>query len=314
MRVPVWEAPADVSLDVSFDQGVAAALQTATDLVLRPSNNQMRANSEALLGLVTRPRILANDPAGGLLLIDSEGRGRVVEVFGDLTNAETVLVVVPGVGSNLANFPATGRAKAATLLQAFEDLLVDEVELRVAVVIWLGYFAPTWGEAPRRERAVNGSTELSSGLKRISEYIRAGSHIVALGHSYGSLVIGLCAASMFFPATAVIVAGSPGMGVARRSKLASFPPELPMYALANPGDLIAWCGWFGTPPHRKDFGATRLRDNNLDPSWSSFRSAHSSYFEIGRPAIHSIAIAALSSSSASLPPEVVWNGMRDGRR
>ena len=45
-----------------------------------------------------------------ILSFDPSGDGRAAEVFGDLTKARRVSVVVPGVDTNLSTFERTARA------------------------------------------------------------------------------------------------------------------------------------------------------------------------------------------------------------
>ena len=76
-----------------------------------------------------------------ILLFDSDGDGRVVEVFGNLENADQVAVIVPGITNDKTNFGAAGdegfRAKAADLYEA-----AATGDPSVATIAWLGYDTP----------------------------------------------------------------------------------------------------------------------------------------------------------------------------
>ncbi|WP_220091076.1 alpha/beta hydrolase, partial [Micromonospora saelicesensis] len=78
------------------------------------------------------------------LLFDERGDGRAVEVFGDLADADRIAVLVPGVGSTLADFDrglggVARRAPAVQAGQLYRELRATDPAARVAVLAWLGY-------------------------------------------------------------------------------------------------------------------------------------------------------------------------------
>ncbi|GAA3519729.1 alpha/beta hydrolase [Actinocatenispora rupis] len=198
---------------------------------------------------------------GNFLLFDPRGNGRVAQVFGDLTTADRIAVLVPGVDSRAENFvrglggksyraPAT---QAANLYRAAHD---D----RLAVIAWLGYDTPrgVGVAAAREDLAATGSVALQRFLTGLT-VVRPGATIALFGHSYGSTVIGLAASRLPRQVTDIAVFGSPGMGVDRAAGLHT---RATVWAGQAERD---WIGWVpavrlfglghGTRPADPAFGA-----------------------------------------------------------
>ncbi|MFD8793267.1 alpha/beta hydrolase, partial [Streptomyces vinaceus] len=78
------------------------------------------------------------------LTFDGRGRGRAVEVLGDLESADRVAVLVPGSDTTLDTYERF-RAGAVALRQR----LLAAGHPRSAVVAWLGYDTPGTGRPTR---------------------------------------------------------------------------------------------------------------------------------------------------------------------
>ncbi|WP_432513348.1 alpha/beta hydrolase [Kineococcus sp. SYSU DK001] len=132
----------------------------------------------------------AHRTAGGhdrrFLTRDTTGRGLVTEVFGDLTGARAVAVVVGGVGTDLATFDrGTLRAGAAALAASAPE---------AAVVAWADYVSPggLGLAAAGPALARTGGDRLRVLLDSLREHGSA-QRVVLVCHSYGSAV---CAAAL----------------------------------------------------------------------------------------------------------------------
>jgi hypothetical protein len=156
--------------------------------------------------------------AGRFLLFDPRGDGQVAQVFGDLSTADRIAVLVPGAGVRLANFWTgvggkrfrSASVQAAALYRAAAPYRPD----RLAVIAWLGYETPkgiTMAEA-REDLARAGAVALDRFVAGLV-VVRPGATIALLGHSYGSTVIGVSAPRLPPEVTDIAVFGSPGMGV-----------------------------------------------------------------------------------------------------
>ncbi len=218
---------------------------------------------------------------GTVLAFDAAGDGRIVEVFGDLDRADHVAVVVPGVGAGLATYDERLRRDALDLFSA-----IDRTD--TAVVAWLDYDAPdavplALDEGP----AIEASRRLTPFVSDLS----GDRHVTVIGHSYGSLVVGL-AAREGLKADDVVLLGSPGTGADDRRDLpvmrvwSATAPLDPIRLARDPASLsdpLRGGLLFGTDPSAPEFGARPIDAGN-PPAWR----AHSSYFseptlsELGR--------------------------------
>ncbi|GAA2805817.1 hypothetical protein GCM10010441_33350 [Kitasatospora paracochleata] len=255
---------------------------------------------------------LAAGPADVLLLdLDPTGRGRGVLSFGDPDLADHVAVYVPGFGTELA---AVGRGDAdrAQRLRAAGERCADG--RTVAAVVWLGYDAPPNEGLDPRSAQVADDGRARAGAAAYGRFLdglqaaRPGgaAHVTAVGHSYGSLVVGLAAGAARGPlADEVVLVGSPGVGADRADRLgvgaghvhvgaAEYDPvsHLPSGAGAAGGLLVGGLPglavhavgatgphelWFGEDPASAGFGAHRFHVAPGDPGHAF--ASHSAYFE-----------------------------------
>ena len=156
------------------------------------------------------------------LFFDPRGDGKTAEVFGDLTTATRVAVLVPGVDTTLADFDRGlgGVARRAPGVQG--RTLYQQLSKRsghVAVISWLGYDPPEGlGPAAATEgRARAGATALTAFVHDLRRQ-RPGATVTLIGHSYGSIVVGLAARHL--PEVAdVVTMGAPGIGADRARDL-----------------------------------------------------------------------------------------------
>ncbi|MCO8273793.1 alpha/beta hydrolase family protein [Actinoplanes sp. TRM 88003] len=132
-------------------------------------------------------------------------------MFGDLTTARRIAVLVPGMSNRLDNFwRGTGSVRRRSPAVQAADL--HRAGDGAAVIAWLGYDAPqTWREAAREDRAEAGADSLVRFVTGLVT-VRPDATITLLGHSYGSTVIGRAAGRLPRQVTDIAVFGSPGVG------------------------------------------------------------------------------------------------------
>ncbi|MEU1590322.1 alpha/beta hydrolase [Micromonospora sp. NPDC005710] len=201
------------------------------------------------------------------LLFDARGDGRAVEVFGDLADADRIAVLVPGVGSTLADFDrglggVAGRAPAVQAGRLFRELRASDPAARVAVLAWLGYDPPdglvaaAGGVSARR-----GAAGLAALLRELAGR-RPAAAITLVGHSYGALVVSLAADDAPSQVTDVVSLGGVGAGVQRADDL---PGGRRFWAAEAPTDWIRRVPQvrlpglgFGRRPGDPAFGARSL--------------------------------------------------------
>ncbi len=95
------------------------------------------------------------NPRRQILAFDPEGSGRIAEVFGSLTAAQRISVVVPGVDTDLLTFQRTHRKYSAPVGMAKALYAAERAAsptTRTAVIAWADYTSPT-GSGWTRPRA-----------------------------------------------------------------------------------------------------------------------------------------------------------------
>ncbi|MFD9130034.1 alpha/beta hydrolase, partial [Kitasatospora sp. NPDC059571] len=181
-----------------------------------------------------------------------------------------------------------------------------------AAMVWLGYDAPPNHGLDPRSAAVADDARAragADGLNRFLAGLRAArpdppAHVTAVGHSYGSLVVGLAAEhSGGAGLDDVVLVGSPGAGVQRADQLgvgaghvytatAACDPVGRLPAVGELGASMVLGGvpgavagqalgpgqlWFGRDPAGADFGAHRFGVAPGDPGHAF--ASHSAYFD-----------------------------------
>ncbi|HZE40118.1 MAG TPA: alpha/beta hydrolase [Stackebrandtia sp.] len=223
-------------------------------------------NREHLRRLDSKPalddlnkRVSAASPVDGtryfLLDFDPAGDGQAVIAVGDPDVADNVSIYVPGTGAAIATI---GFDYDRTNRMATDAAKVDGRRL-TSIVLWLGYDAPDdlFTDSPRDDDAVAAVPRLSSFVTGL-RLARPGddrAHLTALGHSYGTTVIGITDRDKTCDVDEMVFVGSPGVGVPHASALSVGAEHV--WATAAPGDLIADApDWLlGPPPSHRTFGA-----------------------------------------------------------
>jgi len=202
------------------------------------------------------------------LAFDPLGDGRAVEVIGDLSTADRIVVLVPGVSTRLADFDRglggiAARAPARQARAVYAEARAVDPHAKLAVVAWLGYDPPEGLdlEAVRWGRARSGARALEQFLRELTG-VRGDASITLVGQSYGALVVGLAARSAGPAVTDLIALGAPGMGADRADELGT---NARVWAAQAPSDWIRRVPQLrlfglghGVAPANPDFGALPL--------------------------------------------------------
>jgi hypothetical protein len=221
-----------------------------------------------------------------ILAFDPEGSGRVAEVFGDLTRAERVSVVVPGVDTDLLTFQRTHRAYSAPVGMAKSLYAAERAAspgTRTAVIAWADYTAPSGigMDAATARRAADGAVRLNALVRALP-----GKAPVSLFcHSYGSVVCGVAAPALPRRVADIAVAGSPGMRVAKAAHLRT---SAHVWAMRDADDWIQDVPYLdlgglghGADPMSAAFGARLLSARGAQ--------GHAGYFEPGTESLANLA-------------------------
>lgn len=207
------------------------------------------------------------------------GVTETIEVFGDLSTADRIAVVVPGVATTPENFNSGVAVQARNLYEAAGAS-------RVAVVAWLGYDPPDGlgVEAARDRRARGGAVALAR-FARALVAARPAVTVTLVGHSYGALVVGLAAPSLPAQVTDLVALGAPGMGADRATDLRT---TADVWAAQAPDDWIEWVPSIrilhlghGVHPAAPSFGANPLPTDGV--------ASHDGYLTPGSATLRAVA-------------------------
>jgi hypothetical protein len=232
-------------LQARIDQLAAGPHNRGTAHVLQGLRAQLADVNEDLGRLDRVQRTLDElGPKGYLLGIDPAGDGKALVSVGNPDLARHTAVWVPGLGTTLDS--TRGNVQRVLHLQEAADRLTLQPN-DVSTVMWLGY------DAPEVDTSVITSERSRAGAGPLSQFIgglratHEGSdyHVTAVGHSYGSTVVGEAALRGGFAVDDIVTAGSPGMHTDRASNLHIDPAHVwagsaPDDPVSNPGGHAGW--------------------------------------------------------------------------
>ncbi|MET8687886.1 alpha/beta hydrolase [Streptomyces sp. NPDC004732] len=228
-------------------------------------------------------------PGRQILAFDPRGRGQIAEVYGDLTAAKHVSVVVPGSDIDLSTFDRSNDKYGTPA--GMGHSLRAAADARTAVVAWVGYTTPV-GLGP--DAATGRLAE--AGAPRLARFARG---LTAVGaprpavfcHSYGSVVCGLAAPRL--PASDLVVFGSPGM---RADSVTDLHTTARVWAAKDASD------WIDNVPSVELFGLGHGEDPT-GPGFGAHRvpaeqaKGHTGYFAPGTDSLRAFALIADGEAS-----------------
>ncbi|MDQ0985486.1 alpha/beta hydrolase [Streptomyces sp. V2I9] len=152
-------------------------------------------------------------PEAYLLGFSAEGNGRAIVATGNPDTAEHQAVYVPGTTANLGKV----EGDINRMTQLWRQTQEATPGANVSTITWLGYDAPqdVVKDAPFEHYAYDGAPayrQFMDGLEA-SHNGPGEPHRTAVGHSYGTTLIGAAAEKGDLNADDVIFAGSPGVKV-----------------------------------------------------------------------------------------------------
>ncbi|PCG84321.1 hypothetical protein CIB93_20210 [Streptomyces sp. WZ.A104] len=158
-------------------------------------------------------------PEAYLLGFSTEGNGRAIVANGNPDTADHQAVYVPGTTSNLSSISGDINRMANVWRVA-----TDEADgASVSTITWLGYDAPQSivKDSPFSHYADDGAPAYNRFLDGldVSHTAESDPHRTAIGHSYGTTLIGSAARQGELNADDVILAGSPGVQVSKAEQL-----------------------------------------------------------------------------------------------
>ncbi|MER8046784.1 alpha/beta hydrolase [Streptomyces sp. NPDC094032] len=158
-------------------------------------------------------------PEAYLLGFSPEGHGRAIVASGNPDTADHTAVYVPGTTSNLGSIG--GNIDRMNSLWRESHAMAPGSN--VSTITWLGYDAPQdiVKDAPFSHYANDGAPAYNKFMEGL-EVAQGGpdkSHTTAVGHSYGTTLIGSAARQGTLHADDIVFAGSPGVQVGSAGEL-----------------------------------------------------------------------------------------------
>jgi hypothetical protein len=242
-------------------------------------------------------------PGVYLLGFDANGLGHAIVSFGNPDTARNVVTYVPGFGSRLSGV-AHDLNRASALLQQVQSIHSGQ---RTASIYWLGYDAPQLGLSMLDPaKSVANDALAKQGAPKLDSFAAGlhaahvpsfAAHTVMLGHSYGSLLVGVAAVrALGRLADDLIFVGSPGVDVNHARDLGVPPSHVwvgkelldPIAYIGDPNILLP--NPFGPDPALPSFGARVLRIQPGSPQFPNLLHAHSQYWDHGSPSLKAMAL------------------------
>lgn len=168
----------------------------------------------------------ASVPPMYLLGIGDEGHGRAIIAFGNPDTSKNVSAYVPGLDTKLDESFANGTVNRAF----YTAKLGREMNPSTSSIVWLGYDAPQMtltdlvsgssvASSGNAEQGAPAYNSFMSGIAATNE--NADPHLTAIGHSYGSRLVGAATQEPggIPGADDIVLVGSPGVGVEKASDL-----------------------------------------------------------------------------------------------
>ncbi|MFE9928211.1 alpha/beta hydrolase [Streptomyces sp. NPDC005533] len=279
------EAPAPAP--VTFAEDAAPQVRYAANRANLAEAARMAQEGDRT-GRAARLRTMEAAGAAQFLAFDGRGKGRAVEVFGELETTDRVAVLVPGSDTTLDTYERF-RAGAIALQERLQA-----GHPHSAVVAWLGYDTPGTVSTTvlTAARADVAATELAPFLDRLGAMAAPGARLSLLCHSYGSVV---CARTTTGPAVSdVALFGSPGTGASAARDL---PTGARVWAGRGSGD------WVADVPHVR-LGGLGFGTDPVDPAFGARAfttggAGHSDYLKPGTESLESLAAIVVGTTPAS---------------
>jgi len=273
---------------------------------------EYRVNTEEYNQLLARQKelhalsdMLKNDAGShSLLVLDNTGKHlRAAVGTGDIDGADNVIVNTPGMDTGVTEEIADtydedkkqarkpSEIKPGSAVNNTDNIVTEAAKTResVAGVTWLGYDAPTQAETAEGTNSVvsdkaakDAAKDLASFYDGIQETHHGDPHLVAAGHSYGSLATGYALRQSTAPDDFSVM-GSPGPSSVDASDFHMLPDHT--FAAANNWDGVAASGYYGGNPTTNPNSDFTALDTGANGPYK-YTSGHSNYTDKDSTSLH----------------------------
>lgn len=241
-----------------------------------------------------------------LLSLDTAGQGRAAIIVGDLTTADYITYMVPGMFFTIEGQMVYWTDAAARLRDEQLSWLAHfgDTTSTVATVAWIGYHTPNLTNVASLENAEEGRDSLARAIEGL-QMLRGTDqpYVSIIGHSYGSTAALMALTEYDFEIDALAVVGSPGSAAQSVDEL----------NVKNGNVFVGKAQWdpvpnsaaFGSEPGAEKYGATVFgTDGGVDPLTSRelLRSFfHIEYFSPGTESLRNLALIGVGHGDAITP-------------
>ena len=241
--------------------------------------------------LVAKP----GDPVRTLVSLDTVSPGRAAIVIGDLSSADYVSYLIPGMFFTIDGQVDDWADTATTLYHDQRTWLsrLGQASKTVATVAWIGYQTPHLLNVGSLALADQGAGYLSRAIEGLQTL--RGTHqpyLSVMAHSYGSTAAMIALQRGDFEIDALAVVGSPGSSAQSASALAVRGGNV--YVGEAGWDPVVNSAFYGSDPGAASYGAYRMSvAGGIDAITSRALGAsygHNEYFQPGSESMRNLAL------------------------
>ena len=254
------------------------------------------------------------EAARTLLTLDVTGQGRAAIVLGDLTTADYVTYLVPGMFFTIENQMGAWAEAAGELyeqqldwlryfdsksgaapVQAASGQFVAE-QKTVATVAWIGYHTPNLTNVGGIQNADEGRDALASAIKGL-QLLRSSHepYVTVIAHSYGSTAALMALTEYNFTVDALALVGSPGSPARSVDELHVRSGNV--YVGEGAWDPIPNSSYFGSDPGAASYGAKQMSvaggNDSITGDLLLASNGHNEYFSPGTESMRNFALISI---------------------
>ncbi|TQO20939.1 alpha/beta hydrolase family protein [Rhodoglobus vestalii] len=253
------------------------------------------------------------DPKRTLVTLDVSGQGRAAIVLGDVTDADYVSFLVPGMFFTIEN-QMSYWVDAAKELYSQQQMWLDHFESKsafihnesVATVAWIGYDTPNLTNVGAIDNADQGRDSLAAAILGLqAQRGEDQPYIAIVAHSYGSTAAMMALSEYSFEVDALAMVGSPGSAATSVDDLNVRDNNVFVGEAA--WDPIPNSSYFGPDPGSSHFGAKSLGvGGGFDVIMKQELTesvGHNQYFTPGSEAMRNFALICIDRSDLVIPED-----------
>lgn len=289
--LPIMQAEIDKSVQDYKNKQDPWGDNTPEYEALLQRQKDIHALSAMFLDNKGKPKSLDNKgkpaPVDGHTLIALDNSGdhfRAAIGTGDIDKAKHISVFTPGMDSTVEGGLAYSDGKPGKYVESNKRVIekAGGTENGVAGVTWLGYDAPHADKVLSSGEAKEGGKKLASFYDGLQATHHGDPHLLADGHSYGSLATGYALRQSTAPDDFSIM-GSPGPSSVDASDFHMLPDHT--FAAANNWDPVAASGYYGGNPTTDPNSDFTALDTDANGPYK-YTSGHSNYTDKGSTSLH----------------------------